>query len=170
MCLCCRHCHDNDDGGREGGGGVLYLASSMNVSLLSALSLAEERFTARTPTAFRASTCETTNDNRQQTTYISESDRLLQIYRSIGRQTDNMIKGTASTPPVLTWSCMSDMRGEKTTARPAVHQAGNWYTTDLPPPVGIRQKTSRPKSAASTHCLWPSLNPLWPNIRFISKW
>ena len=34
----------------------MYLARSMKVSLLSAASLADERFTARTPTAFKAST------------------------------------------------------------------------------------------------------------------
>ena len=55
-----------------------------------------------------------------------------------------------------TWSWIKLIKGLKTTAIPGQHQAGSWYTTLFPPPVGIRQNTSRPWSAASTHSNWPN--------------
>ena len=90
-----------------------------------------------------------------------------------------------------TWSWMSEISGLKTTASPGAHHAGSWYTTDLPPPVGIRQNTSLragagrvgwlwrvgwlgaqggglahlPLRASSTHSRCPRRNPLCPNLR-----
>ena len=43
-----------------------------------------------------------------------------------------------------TWSFISEMSGETTSATPSPTSAGAWKQSDLPPPVGITTSESRP--------------------------
>ena len=59
---------------------------------------------------------------------------------------------------LATWSHMSIIRGEVTTANPGFMIQGNAYTTVFPPPVGITTITSSPLTIFEMPFHWPILN------------
>ena len=73
-----------------------------------------------------------------------------------------LLKSAADTPlptSVSTWSFMSEMSGDTTTARPlSAAAAGAWKQSDLPPPVGSTTIESRPESTASMASCWSGRN------------
>ena len=46
-----------------------------------------------------------------------------------------------------TWSCISAISGDTTTAQPSRSSAGIWKHSDLPPPVGISTSASPPATS-----------------------
>ena len=64
-----------------------------------------------------------------------------------------LLTHAADTPHAVnwsTWSFISEISGETTTARPGSTIAGAWKHRDLPPPVGRITTESRP---AITHAI-----------------
>ena len=58
--------------------------------------------------------------------------------------------GTPHSLSASTWSFISEISGETTTAMPSMATAGAWKQSDLPPPVGSTTSESRP---AMTACM-----------------
>jgi hypothetical protein len=67
------------------------------------------------------------------------------LSRSSGlKELSILAAGTPHSVSASTWSFISEISGEITTASPGETMAGTWKHTDLPPPVGRTTITSRP--------------------------
>ena len=65
---------------------------------------------------------------------------------------------------------MIEFSGEMTTVTPGLHNAGNWYQSDLPPPVGIRMRQSWQSKLGLMACNWFGRNLFSPKLSQSVSW
>ncbi len=76
------------------------------------------------------------------------------------------MSSTPSSPIESTWSFIREISGETTSVRPPSSRAGIWYVTDLPAPVGITPRQSRPAITAWMISSCPARKLEYPNVSF----